>query len=138
MRHSSSTTMKPRSSSWIPASSANRPSVTIIRTILVTTAEVAATDAPRRSRLMTAALACNASHVFWNRRYEPAIIERDTKIKATLRDHGITAWSGNAGLIWEPHEVQNKSGEPFRVFTPFWRHLRTLTPSPPIVTTSSM
>jgi deoxyribodipyrimidine photo-lyase len=74
-----------------------------------------------------------ADAVTWNRRYEPAIIERDTKIKATLRDHGITAWSGNAGLIWEPHEVQNKQGKPFKVYTPFWRHLRTLAPSPPVV-----
>lgn len=73
-----------------------------------------------------------ADAVVWNRRYEPAIIERDTGIKATLKDRGIHAWSGNAGLMWEPHEVENKQGKPFRVYTPFWRHLRTLAPSPPV------
>ncbi len=74
-----------------------------------------------------------ANTVVWNRRYEPAIIERDTEIKRALKDDGLEVWSGNAGLIWEPHEVKNQQGKPFRVFTPFWRHLRTLTPSPPIV-----
>ena len=74
-----------------------------------------------------------AEAVLWNRRYEPVIIERDTHIKSTLKERGITAWSGNASLIWEPHEIQNKQGKPFRVFTPFWRHLRTLAPSPPVV-----
>jgi deoxyribodipyrimidine photo-lyase len=74
-----------------------------------------------------------ADAVVWNRRYEPAIIERDTRIKATLKDRGVSAWSGNASLIWEPHEVRNKQGKPFRVYTPFWRHLRTLAPSPPVV-----
>ncbi len=74
----------------------------------------------------------DADAVFWNRRYEPAIIERDTAIKQALKDDGIEAWSGNAGLIWEPHEVSNQSGKPFRVFTPFWKHLRTLPPATPV------
>ena len=74
-----------------------------------------------------------AGAVFWNRRYEPAIIERDTGIKQALRDDGLEAWSGNAGLIWEPHQVENKQGKPYKVYTPFWRHLRTLAPSPPVV-----
>ena len=74
-----------------------------------------------------------ADAVVWNRRYEPAIIERDTQIKAKLKERGVSAWSGNASLIWEPHEVRNKQGNPFKVYTPFWRHLRTLAPSPPVV-----
>ena len=39
-----------------------------------------------------------AQTVFWNRRYEPAVRERDTTIKATLRDEGLTVESFNAGL----------------------------------------
>jgi len=74
-----------------------------------------------------------AGAVFWNRRYEPAIIERDTEIKKRLKADDIDAWSGNAHLIWEPHEVENKQGKPYKVFTPFWRHLRTLAPNPPVV-----
>lgn len=65
-----------------------------------------------------------ADAVYWNRRYEPAIIERDTTIKQALRDDGLEAKSFNGSLLWEPHEVSTQTGEPYRVFTPFWRSLR--------------
>jgi deoxyribodipyrimidine photo-lyase len=63
-----------------------------------------------------------ASAVFWNRRYEPAAIERDTNIKETLTDAEIEVHSFNASLLFEPWTIKNKSEKPFRVFTPFWRH----------------
>lgn len=71
-----------------------------------------------------------ATAVFWNRRYEPAIIARDKEIKSTLRDSGVEAESHNAALLHEPWTIQNKSGKPFQVFTPFWKHCLTL-PDPP-------
>jgi deoxyribodipyrimidine photo-lyase len=63
----------------------------------------------------------NAGAVYWNRRYEPAIIARDSKIKNDLILKGITVQSFNASLLLEPHEVANKQGRPFQVYTPFWR-----------------
>ncbi|HVZ63246.1 MAG TPA: deoxyribodipyrimidine photo-lyase [Lacunisphaera sp.] len=63
-----------------------------------------------------------ATAVHWNRCYEPGAIARDTKIKAQLKAAGVEALSFNSALLHEPHEVRNKSGHPFRVFTPFWRH----------------
>ena len=74
----------------------------------------------------------NVSSVFWNRRYEPAIISRDAHIKQQLRDEGIGAESFSASLLYEPHTIQNRSGKPFRVFTPFWKHLRTLSVEAPV------
>ena len=74
----------------------------------------------------------NASAVYWNRRYEPAIIERDKQLKAELTAGGIEARSFNAALLFEPHTVQNKSGGPFQVFTPFWRHCLTLPVEVPV------
>ena len=65
-----------------------------------------------------------ASAVFWNRRYEPAVIARDTKIKAALQKDGIEAVSFNGSLLIEPHEVRTKGGNPFQVFTPFWKAAR--------------
>ena len=64
----------------------------------------------------------DACGVYWNRRYEPRAIERDRRIKAELRSKGYDAKSFNASLLFEPHEVENKSGNPFKVFTPFWKH----------------
>ncbi len=63
--------------------------------------------------------ATGATAVFWNRRYEPAIIARDKQLKSGL---GVEAKSFNASLLFEPHTIANKSGGPFQVFTPFWRH----------------
>ena len=74
----------------------------------------------------------NVSSVFWNRRYEPSIISRDTRIKQQLHDQGIGAESFSASLLYEPHTIQNRSGKPFRVFTPFWKHLRTLPVESPV------
>lgn len=64
-----------------------------------------------------------ASQVFWNRLYEPLIIERDSKIKQSLVDAGIEAHSFNGALLKEPSTFKNQSGKPFQVFTPFWNAL---------------
>ena len=62
-----------------------------------------------------------ASHVYWNRLYEPFHIERDSTIKQALKDDGIAVNSFNAALLHEPWEIEKNDGGPFRVFTPFWR-----------------
>ena len=62
-----------------------------------------------------------ATAVYWNRRYEPAAVARDGVVKTRLKEQGITARSFNGSLLFEPWNIQNQSGRPFRVFTPFWR-----------------
>lgn len=63
-----------------------------------------------------------ARHVFWNRRYEPACVARDKLVKEALRVEGLHVESFNAALLHEPWTIQNQSGKPFQIFTPFWRH----------------
>ena len=67
-----------------------------------------------------------AKAIYWNRRYEPAIISRDTQLKKALKADGFAVTSANSGMLFEPHEIANKSGKPYRVFTPMWRHYQTL------------
>lgn len=67
-----------------------------------------------------------ARAVVWSRRYEPAVRQRDQALKTELIAGGFEARSFNAALLFEPHTVQNKSGGPFQVFTPFWRHCSEL------------
>jgi deoxyribodipyrimidine photo-lyase len=62
-----------------------------------------------------------ADGVFWNRRYEPPIVERDTRLKHSLMEAGVQAVSCKSALMFEPHEVRTGAGAPFKVFTPFWR-----------------
>ncbi|MEO5628337.1 MAG: deoxyribodipyrimidine photo-lyase [Thermomonas sp.] len=76
---------------------------------------------PNLDALQRAARECNAEAVFWNRRYEPAIEQRDAAIKRTLRGAGLRAESFNGSLLLEPWQVESKQGDPYRVFTPFWR-----------------
>lgn len=64
--------------------------------------------------------------VYWNRRYEPSVVARDTEIKKALVEAGVEVRSFNGSLLQSPLSVSNKSGTPFKVFTPFWKHIRGL------------
>ena len=81
--------------------------------------------------LRTLARETGADAVHWSRRYEPAVIARDKAIKDTLRAAGMTVRSFNAALLTEPWDVQNLSGKPFQVFTPFWRKVSAGLELPP-------
>lgn len=72
-----------------------------------------------------------ASQVFWGRRYEPAAIARDAKIKALLSKEGVKTQSFNTSLLVEPWDISNKQGAPFRVFTSFWRKCLDSIPNDP-------
>jgi len=74
-----------------------------------------------------------ATAVYWNRRYEPVVRRRDEQVAARLQAAGVEVKTFNAALLHEPPSIQNKSGNPFQVFTPFWRHCRSLPePSRPL------
>jgi len=62
-----------------------------------------------------------ADSVYWNRRYEPNVIERDKKIKASLKESGLDVQTFNGSLLIEPWEILTKESKPYQVFTPFWR-----------------
>lgn len=85
---------------------------------------------PSLPQLQALAKETGAQTIFWNRRYEPAIIARDKTIKESLARAGLEALSFNGALLFEPWTIQNKSGKPFQVFTPFWRHCLSQ-PEPP-------
>jgi deoxyribodipyrimidine photo-lyase len=78
---------------------------------------------PSLSTLQGLVQRSGADAVYWNRLYEPAAIRRDTEVKQALRAAGVTAVSSNAALLFEPWEVHNRQGGPYRVFTPFWKRL---------------
>ena len=67
-----------------------------------------------------------AGAIYWNRCYEPFAIARDTRLKQTLQGAGVQVESFNGALMFEPWEVKTKTGEAYKVFTPFWRACRQL------------
>lgn len=64
-----------------------------------------------------------ARHVYWNRRYEPHLIEHDTIIKTTLKSSGVCVETFIGNVLFEPWETATKAGKPYQVFTPFYKNL---------------
>ncbi len=77
---------------------------------------------PSQATLQSLVAATGAEAVFWNRRYEPAIEQRDAVIKRALRGDGVRAESFNGALLFEPWELATRQGDPYKVFTPFWNN----------------
>ena len=72
--------------------------------------------------------------VHWNRRYTPTLIESDKIIKKSLVDRGIEVKSHPGNLLIEPWKTLNNSGQPYKVFTPFWKRLKKqLVVCPPVI-----
>lgn len=65
-----------------------------------------------------------AGAICWNRLYDRAAIDRDKDLKAALKADGVQCRSFNAALLNEPWEIANGSGDPYRVYTPYWRTAR--------------
>lgn len=76
---------------------------------------------PTRQALLEVLRESGATNVYWNRRYEPAVVARDKMLKADLRRRGVAVETFNASLLCEPWDVATAAGRPFQVFTPYWR-----------------
>lgn len=65
----------------------------------------------------------NAAGIYWNRCYEPWRIKRDENIKSFIKDNmeGIEVKSFNGSLLWEPWNIKNQAGTPYKVFTPYYK-----------------
>ncbi|WP_028489041.1 cryptochrome/photolyase family protein [Thiothrix lacustris] len=64
--------------------------------------------------------ATGATHVYWNRVYDPQSLARDKHIKEALKP-SCAVHSFNASLLNEPWEVLKADSTPYKVFTPFWK-----------------
>lgn len=78
-----------------------------------------------------------AGAVYWNRRYEPAVIARDAQLKIEFTAAGLEVKSFNAVLLNEPHTIANKQGRPFQVFTAYWRHCLGISVATPMKFTAA-
>ncbi len=86
---------------------------------------------PAETELLALIEETHANAVYWNRCYEPAVIDRDARIKKRLKAAQIAVHSYNGSLLLEPWEIVNNAGEYFKVFTPFWKkHQAILQPRP--------
>jgi deoxyribodipyrimidine photo-lyase len=70
--------------------------------------------------LRSVAAETQATLLTFNRLYEPAALARDREIQSRLAP-AIEVASFNANLLFEPGSIRNGAGQPYRVFTAFWR-----------------
>jgi deoxyribodipyrimidine photo-lyase len=71
-----------------------------------------------------------ADALYWNTRYEPQLWERDERIRKILRSRGIEVREFPCHLLHDPDAVRTDSGQPYGVFTPFWKRLLQTTQVP--------
>nr|WP_308950449.1 deoxyribodipyrimidine photo-lyase [Coraliomargarita sp. SDUM461003] len=65
-----------------------------------------------------------ARRIYWNRRYESPLRELDAEIKRSLREDGVEVESFNSSLLNEPHTAATGSGQPYKVYTPYWKKVK--------------
>ncbi len=62
-----------------------------------------------------------AGAFYFTRGYEPDIVKLEAELKSDLEDMGIECRRFGGHLLAEPEDIANSSGEPYRVFTPFYK-----------------
>jgi deoxyribodipyrimidine photo-lyase len=67
-----------------------------------------------------------AQAVFWNEDLDPWARQQESQVRASLAEAGIPSFSYQDMLLHGPGEVLTQAGEPYSVFTPFWRRWSSL------------
>ena len=74
-----------------------------------------------------------AGQVVCSRRYEPWAIRQEAEVRGRLAAAGVELKRYPGWLLMEPESIATKAGEPYKVYTPFWRALSsTLRPEKPL------
>lgn len=63
---------------------------------------------------------------------DPALAERDERVRESMEGLGVSWRQHNTALLTEPGTVCTKAAQPYRVFTPFWKALRALPVESPV------
>jgi len=66
-----------------------------------------------------------AGAVYWSRLYDPQSVARDSHIKSQLKEQGLDARSFGGHLMFEPWTVETKTGGYYKVYSPFWKSVKT-------------
>lgn len=61
-----------------------------------------------------------ADYLFYNHRHEPWASKQEIAVEQELEKIGVECFSFHDGLLIEPANLLNKTGGPYKVFTPFW------------------
>ncbi len=65
-----------------------------------------------------------ARNLFWNRLLDPAIEAAEKPVRETLNRSGVSYRIFDDDCLVMPEDAMKKDGTAYRVFTPFWKHLK--------------
>jgi len=80
----------------------------------------------------------NAGAIYFSRGYEPWVVERERAIHQAFSSPGTQVRRFAGRLLADPDRVRTKSGDVYKVYTPFWRALRGEAIRPPAQTPASL
>lgn len=81
---------------------------------------------PSLETLQALAGETGARALFFNRLHEPVCRDRDQRVCAALEAGGMEVNDYATATLIEPGALTNMQGEPYRVFTPFWKAMQAL------------
>lgn len=67
-----------------------------------------------------------ANRLVFNRLYEPHLLKRDDQLSNQLTSLGVEVHSLHSGLFFQPGSILNQQGTAYRVYTPFYRKVRSM------------
>jgi deoxyribodipyrimidine photo-lyase len=80
------------------------------------------------------AAAINAKAVFWNWDVEPYAKKRDRAVSNALQQAGIQVQNFWDQLLHAPDEMRSGTGQPYTVYTPFWKNWNSKPKAKPVET----
>ncbi len=84
------------------------------------------------TRLVQIVAQSQATHLFCNRVYEPALMQQEKQVLSTLRQAGVQCQSFHDQSLFPAGGILNHAGRHYQVFTPFWKRLSSeLSLAPP-------
>jgi deoxyribodipyrimidine photo-lyase len=112
---------------WSPGSASNwylHQSICALKIDLATySLPLVILKGPLLQTLLSFAKNMNAHRVVWNRIYEPEWQTLDTRIELALRETAMEPEIQHDHSLIVPGSFTNKSGTPYKIFTPFWRRI---------------
>lgn len=80
-------------------------------------------DGAALDQIMALLRETGARHLHFNRRFEPTDLATDAAVVTEAQRLGIEVHEHRGNRLHEPWSLKTLKGDPFRVFTPFWRRL---------------
>ncbi len=71
-------------------------------------------------------------HIFWNRSYEPWMMQQDKALEKKLTELQVRYTILNDSYLWSPEEVKKSDGSSYKVFTAYKKKAYTVDPRAPL------